>query len=125
MGSSTKEEALEILRKKTVLCMGGFGKQMVINVDTFTPDWKTEFTAGADVFPTACVFNKEEWAKTENHMKIVREEENKSIMGDAGQFAFKPDFNITICAKYTSDEDCQKLLGNMPNPEAWAKFVIS
>ena len=105
--------------------MGGFGKQMVINVDTFTPDWKTEFTAGADVFPTACVFNKEEWAKTENHMKIVRDDENKSVMGDEGQFAFVPEFNITICAKFKSDEDCQKLLDNLPNPEAWAKFVIS
>mgnify|MGYP001110693119 CR=1 FL=1 len=106
--------------------MGGLalGNNMILNIDKTKPDFKNEYTAGPELFPAACVFNKEEWAKPENHMKIVTEAENRSVAGDQGQFAFVADFSITLLAAYESEEECQKVLALLPNPEAWAKFVI-
>ena len=52
------------------------------------PDFKNEYTSGEADFPAGCVFDWAEWRKEANHKKIVRKEENKSIMGDEGMWMF-------------------------------------
>ena len=126
-GGQSKEDALEKLRNKTALTMGGLatGNNLVINIDATRPDFVNEYTAGPDLYPTALVFDKGLWAIRENHIHIVRDAENRSQDGHQGQFAYVDKFNITILAKYVSDEECKEYLNKLPNPEAWAKFIIN
>ena len=97
----------------------------MINIDATRPDFVNEYTAGPELYPTALVFDKDQWAIRDNHIKIVRDAENRSVAGDQGQFAYVDKFNITILAKYVSDEECNEYLNKLPHPEAWAKFIIN
>ena len=126
-GIKSKEDALEVLRNKTALVMGGLAtsNNLVIDIAATRPDFANEFTAGPELYPTALVFDKEQWANRDNHIKIVREAENRSAHGAQGQFAYVDKFNITILAKYVSDDECNEYLKKLPNPEAWAKFIIN
>ena len=119
----TTGEILEEVRRQMVHSMRT-GKTFVISVDDMRPDFVNEYTAGDSDFPTSKIFDLNTWFKDDIHMKIVREDENKNIMGDSGTFMIHPDFRICILAKYRSDEDCQEFLGKVPHSADMLKFFI-
>ena len=80
MGRKTVADVMETLRKGLVNAARD-GKTVIINVDKLSPDFSTQYTGDADNFPAATVFDKAEWEKKENYMKLVRESENFSIGG--------------------------------------------
>ena len=123
MGKQTTEEALETLRSQLVGCMRT-GKLFVINCSHAKPDFKTKFTGAENLFPSAEIFNLEKWQDHNCNRKILKEGENYNMMGDKGSFSMLPEFRICILAKYTSDEDCQKLIDCVPDGENFLKFII-
>ena len=72
------------------------GKPIAINLEKATVDFNNDYTAGDEDFPSATVFDFAEWRKEENHMKILKEGENKNIMGDVGAFMLHGDFMIIL-----------------------------
>ena len=75
----TKEEAIEVLRKKLVGA-SRVNKKLIINIDKLVPDFKGEFTSTAENFDSNLVFDRATWKDTDAHKKIVREDENYDHM---------------------------------------------
>ena len=90
----TKEQALEKLRAALVGSMRT-GSELVIVLDTILIDFLDEFNS--DQFPSHLIFNREEWRKPENYMKVVREDEKYTVGGlNKGNFWMHENFNITF-----------------------------
>ena len=92
MGRKTVADVCELLRKGIVNAARD-GKTCVINVDKLAPDFTSKYTGDAENFPAATIFNKAEWEKKENYIKIVRESENCSVAGqNPGHYVMQPGF---------------------------------
>ena len=83
--------ALEALRSKMIVAMRA-GQNLILDLDKFTPDFNNKYTNEDENFPAAKVFDKAEFSKEEVYMKLVREDENKNIMGDKGNFMLHENF---------------------------------
>lgn len=85
IGKVTKEEAIEPIRKGLVHCMRS-GDTLVLYLGNISPDFKTVFTSDETNFPAETVFNVKEWLKEEVYKKIVREDEDRDLMGNKNMF---------------------------------------
>ena len=122
-GVKTKEEALEECRKTMVAAMRT-GKLFVINVGKYSPDFINEYTADDENFPTAKIFNREEWKEHDLYMKTVRHEENMNDMGNAGAFYQDNKFGVCILAKFDSLDNCKQFCEKVPHQEKFHKYFV-
>jgi hypothetical protein len=68
---------------------------MVINVEKMALDFKNVYTSSEDIFPSSLIFDRTEWIKPENHMKIVRAEEEIGLgMNKENTYTMQPSFKI-------------------------------
>ena len=124
MGRKTEADVIESLRKGLVNAARD-GKTVIINVDKLSPDFSGQYSSDADNFPAATVFNKGEWEKKDNYMKIVRESENCSIGGqNPGHYTMQPKFNVIILSSSPEEERTAALLATIPNIDQFAKYKI-
>ena len=68
------------------------GKTFIICLSKTQPDFTREYTADAETFPAAKVFDFLAWREGENYLKIVKEGENHDMMGGANNFYMSRDF---------------------------------
>ena len=123
MDKITKEQAIEEFRKQLVNC-ALFGKTLVVSVDILRPDFVTEWVGDAETLP-ATLFNFKEWRKEENHMQIVRKDENRSMMGDANNYCMATDgFTIIFLAAYKSDQDITDFCNRIPCSDQMDKIIV-
>ena len=124
MGKQTDEDVREILRKAIV---GGalHGKCVVFDLGKVSGKILATQSSQPNVWPADKIFNFQEWRKEENHMPLVREDENKSILGSQGAYSMnKHLFTIIILADYESEEKCQELLNIIPHSANMIKKFI-
>ena len=81
----TKEGALETLRAGLVNAMR-VGSAYAINLGSLAPDFNSEFK-DEKLWPFDEIADFDEWREDEKYLKIVKEEENKDILGDKGNFS--------------------------------------
>ena len=99
------------------------GSELVICLDTILIDFLNEFTS--DEFPAHLIFNREEWRKRENYMKIVKEEEKFTVGGqNKGHFAMDEKFHITFLGAYQHDDHCEEQYKMIPNSDQMLKITI-
>ena len=72
--------AMEPLRKMLVFCMRE-GCPIIINCDRMAADFKETYISDDEHWPSDIIFNQQEWLLPDNHMKIVREDENFALGG--------------------------------------------
>ena len=125
MGRKTVADVCELLRKGIVNAARD-GKTCVINVDKLAPDFTSKYTGDAENFPAATIFNKAEWEKKENYIKIVRESENCSVAGqNPGHYVMQPGFNIIILSASPDEEKVAALLATIPHIDQFKKYTIT
>ena len=106
VGRSTREEAIEQVRKSLVYCMRS-GERLVLQCGKSAVDFKKSFDSPD--FPVDIVFNYNEWRKEENYMKIVREDENHDLMGNKRCYIMNKDFDIILLLENDDDPDTKAL----------------
>merc|ERR1712086_519307 len=116
MQQQTEDGVSETLRKAIV---GGalHGKCVVFDLGKVKGGILARQPAAADVWPADKIWNFAEWRKEENHMAIVREDENKSMLGSPGAYSLNSNFTIIILADYESEEKCQELINTLPHSQ--------
>ena len=115
IGKKTKEEALEILRAALVYSMK-IGDTFVINVDKLNPDFKTEWQDDEE-FPLDTICDFDEWRLETNYLKIVKEDENKDLMGDPGYYSMHENFTMVFLARYETDQQMVEVFNNIPDSD--------
>ncbi len=119
IGKTSKEEAVEVVRKGLVYAMRS-GDRLVLYVGKTCPDFKTVLTSDVKNFPADAVFNFAEWRKEENYKKIVREEEDQDLMGNKRCYMLNEKFTIVILAEDQGDEETRaELLQRIPHLECF------
>ena len=118
----TKEQALEKLRAALVGSMRT-GSELVIVLDTILIDFLDEFNS--DQFPSHLIFNREEWRKPENYMKVVREDEKYTVGGqNKGHFWMHENFHITFLGSFQHDDHCEEQYSKIPCCDQMLKITI-
>ena len=125
MGSQSKEDALENLRKAMVYAMKN-GDNFCINTDAIVVDWKSEMCDDA-IFNAQKVFDMATW--TDNDKEIwkpyVKDDENSGPGGlNPGHFICNSKFGLSICTSIKDEADLAKLMECIPHVEKFEKFVI-
>uniref|UniRef100_A0A7S3X935 Uncharacterized protein n=1 Tax=Strombidinopsis acuminata TaxID=141414 RepID=A0A7S3X935_9SPIT len=122
-GLGQRADILEELRKS---CVGTTrtGNNYVFNIGKSVVDFKEMFNE-KDVFPADKIFDREEWNKEENYMKIVKEEENVDLSGYKGQYVKSDTFHVVIIAAKSDEETLQKQMAAIPHIEKFRKIEIS
>ena len=100
MGTITREQAIETVRKGLVYAMR-IGDRLVLYTGNISIDWKNIFN-DAIWLPTDKIFNFAEWRKDEVYKKIVKPEEDVDLMGNKNCYFMNEKFDIVILA---NDED--------------------
>ena len=100
------------------------GRPFAINIEKTAVDFTNEYTAGDEDFPSATVFDFAEWRKEENHMKILKEGENKNIMGDVGAFMLHADFMIVLIISSNTEDQFNEAVSMIPGGDAMKKYKI-
>lgn len=118
IGRSTKEEAIEQIRKGLVYSMR-CGDRLVLYVGNIAPDFKNNITSDDRNFPAKTVFNFTEWRKEENYKKIVREAEDVDLMGNKKMYWMNEKFNLVILAEDEDEETRREVIQNIPNIECF------
>ena len=99
------------------------GQCLGINLADTRPNFTAEY-AGDDSSLPSWVFNYEECEKFENYTKIVREDENRSLTGDPGNYFRNAKFSMVMICTYVSDEEIQSYLQQIPHSEQFEVYVI-
>ena len=103
LGRTTRDEAVETLRKSLVYCMRA-GERLVLDCGNIAVDFKGLFdTPGS--FPVDQLFNFKEWRKEENYMKVVRDDENHDLMGNKKCYMMNDSFHIVILQNNEDDQE--------------------
>ena len=109
----TQEEVLEETLKNLVDSMRQ-GGNFVINLNDAV-HWKE---AVPESLPSE-LWNYDEWRKPENHLKIVREDEDDS------KFALVDSFNLVVLARYPKDEFAfVELVKSIPNWDEFSLYIV-
>jgi len=100
------------------------GKIMAVDCKDFELDFVNTYTAGETDYPTATVFNFEEWRKKDNYMKVVRENENHNEMGNKNTYMMNPDFSIALLSQMATEEEFNAFKAKIPNLEHFKVFHV-
>ena len=100
------------------------GRTFAINLSKTTVDFTNEYTAGDEDFPSASVFDFADWRKEENHMKILKEGENKNVMGDPDSFVMNGGFMIVLLVASSTEDKFNEAVSRIPGGDAMKKYKI-
>ena len=89
--------------RKAVMGATRSGQTLVFNFGKLTKDFVVEWN-DKDNFPTDLIFDKAAWKKEENHMKIVKDEENQDLSGNDGQYIMGEKFTICCLFDHLGDD---------------------
>jgi len=101
------------------------GKMLVICVGDEIPDWKAYRLDEVFGVQWDLIFDWHEWRKPENHMKIVKENENYDLTCRKGRFSMHEDFNICLMARYTKEDDFMNLCESAPHHCDFMRIAIT
>jgi len=91
------------------------GLDMVLNVDKMVIDFKHTYTGAEDIFPSDLIFDKVEWNKEENHMKIVASEEAHGMV-KSNDFSIQPTYKLCYLTLAKDDPELlQKQIDGCPH----------
>mmetsp|Transcript_13069 Transcript_13069/g.9107 ORF Transcript_13069/g.9107 Transcript_13069/m.9107 type:complete len:184 (-) Transcript_13069:115-666(-) len=122
-GMATKEEVCEELRKAVVAC-SRTGSSLVLNIGNTAPDFLNTITDDKE-FPTNIIFDRAAWRQEENHMKLVKEEENVDLSGNKGQYVMCMDFQLVLLASKSDDDTLAKQMALIPHIDQFRKIMIN
>ena len=100
------------------------GDRLVIYVDKMNPDFKNEYNFPPNHWPSEEINNFKHWREHDNYMKVVHEDENHDLLQVKDKYFMNDDFQMIYLATYQSDEDCKKVMSNIPHSEHMAKFLV-
>lgn len=85
-GKKTTDDVHEELRKHIV---GGalHGKCVVLDIGKLSGNILAQQPSTPDVWPADKIWNFKEWRKQENHMAVVKDDENISTLGSTGCYS--------------------------------------
>ena len=121
MGTKTKEEVLEEMRKSVVSCVK-MGKTLVFNFGKLHKDMAADWSSSE--FPAEKIFNWAEWRKPENHMAIVKEDENVDLSGNTGQYVLMEKFTICCLFDYTDDDTMAAAKNTIPDNANYLYYIV-
>ncbi|TNV75642.1 hypothetical protein FGO68_gene5758 [Halteria grandinella] len=105
LGRTTKEEAVEQIRKSIVYCMRA-GERLVLQCGKGVVDFREKFDSGPDTLPIDLLFNRAEWRKESNYRRIVRADEDHDLMGNKKCYFMNEEFDIIVLSENEdNDED--------------------
>ena len=124
LGRTTKEEAVETIRKSLIYCMRS-GERLVLQCGKGIPDFSKNKLA-SDAFPLMdMIFNFTEWRKEENYKKIVKPEEDHDLMGNKKCYYMNDDFDIIILQENEdNDEEIKEEVRAAIGPNLKTSFDI-
>ena len=101
------------------------GDTLAVALGNVKVDFTEEF-ASDDMLPTKAIFNRPEWIKEENYIKIVREEE-MFTMGNLnqGHFHMSPDFQMCLISESQDDETVKHIIDHLPHKEHFKFFQVA
>ena len=120
MGGS-KEDTLEAARKSVVSC-AKMGKTLVYSMGKLRKDLANDYKSND--FPTDKIFDWAEWRKPDNHMKLVRDDENEDISGNSGQYIMMDKFTICLLYDYVDDADIQAVKSSVPHGDKFLTYIV-
>ena len=124
MGSITKEEALDELRRSVVFAQKN-GELLCIFLDKISADWKGEWKDDA-IFNGDKVFDFPLWRDNEKEIwkPYVKDDENSGPGGmNPGHMMSQKDFSIAICTQ-CADEDLAETIAGIPHFDLMDKLII-
>ena len=122
-GMQDVSAVLEKLRVHLVVAMRD-GADTMIDLDKTSPNFLTEVT-DESTFDARLVFNYEEWAKHENYIRFVKEEETVSKGGlNPGHYSRDPNFCLLIRSSADNAEELALQTANIPGFEDMIKVVV-
>ena len=123
MNMQTKDDVSEKLRAALVGSVR-HGKTLVFDIGNQSGEILAYQPSGETVWPADKIWSFAEWRKEDNHMQIVRDDENKDMQGNPKQYVLNPSFTIFILASWESEEKANALLNIIPHIAELMKFVI-
>ena len=102
------------------------GSPFCINLNKTRPDLKNVWT-DKEIFPFDEICDFDEWRENSNYMKIVKEEEQKSVneLGiESNFYEMKENHSIVFLAAYESDKDMLTLLKKIPESDMMQVLII-
>lgn len=101
------------------------GDTLAVALGNVKVDFTDEFGSEA-VLPTKSLFNRPEWIKEENYMKVVREDE-MFTMGNLnqGHFHMSEDFQMCLISESQDEETVKHIIDHMPHKECFKFFKIA
>ena len=113
LGRSTTAEVTEFLRKNLVISMRN-GDRLMLDLNELTCDLKDAYKDPA-VFDAEIVFNYAEWAKEENYIRYVKEDENHGIGGlNPGHYFRSEHFSLTVRSGAPTEDILQEQIAKIP-----------
>ena len=122
-GNKTKEQVVEVIREG-IMWAAKVGDTLAVNMDSFNPDFKTEWNFPEEKFDTHLLFNSKEFRENENFKKMLKENEDVDNDGNKGYYFIKPDYQLALIYNYESDAHIGEVLANLPCPEGFEVFII-
>ena len=125
MGSQTKEEALDAIRKAFVFAMKN-GDLLCVNMDIVNADFKVEYKDDK-IFNAEKFFEFASWRDndTKPYLPYVKEEEMTGPGGiNSGVYFVDDQFGMAICSTVKDADDLAALLASIPHVENFEKFII-
>ena len=123
LGQQKEADAVEMLRKRFVYCMGR-GDRLLVDCDKLAIDFKAKFN-DSTMFDTAKFFDFTEGRKSENYLKIVKEEENHGPGGlNPGHYMLDDNFNMSFSTQIQDPDELSKFVDSIPHSEKMRKIVI-
>ncbi len=104
----------EFLRKNLVTAMRN-GDRLMLDLNELVCDLKATYKDVA-VFDAESVFNYAEWAKEENYIRYVKEDENHGIGGmNPGHYFRSEHFSLTMRSGAPTVEILQEQIAKIPH----------
>ena len=112
LGRQTAADIGEFIRQKSVVAMRQ-GETLCFDIDTGNADFAAYSSAGT--FDAELYFNWAEWAKEENYITYVRENENHSIGGlNPGHYIRSEKFNVCLRSGVSTEEELRAQIALIP-----------
>mmetsp|Transcript_115315 Transcript_115315/g.160011 ORF Transcript_115315/g.160011 Transcript_115315/m.160011 type:complete len:99 (-) Transcript_115315:77-373(-) len=97
------------------------GSKYVLNLGKTAPDFNSVFTKDG-VWPSNIIFDKEAWAKEENHMPLVRDDENVDLSGNKGQYVMAKEFHLVVLVSKSDDQTLEQQMAGIPHMDKFRKI---
>ena len=99
------------------------GQTFCISASRTEPKWQKDYN-NSELFPSQEIFDFTQFHNKSNYMKIVREDENKSMSGTEGNFSMDDDFKFVLLYSYMDDEKLQRVMQNVGNLKSFRVCIV-